>query len=177
MATAAQLRKSQLQKPDKVPKNYDWREFHLHGKMDLDIAFDGLAMNTPVYIKLDASEPLLLPEGVCRQLRIISYHPDVTDKRGWSPGEEVTPSPKKERSVVMDTDYKEEEQATDSESQCPVKQKKEEKEMKPLQEEHVEDSDRHKEEAGEVDGKQSELRQDWRHNKLWCRRSWQCEQD
>lgn len=35
-------------------------------------------MKTTVYIKLDASEPLLLSEGVCRQLGIVTYHPDVT---------------------------------------------------------------------------------------------------
>ena len=35
-------------------------------------------MKTPLYIKFDAPEPLLLAEGVCRQLQIISYHPDVT---------------------------------------------------------------------------------------------------
>ena len=35
-------------------------------------------MNTPVYVKMDSPEPLLLAEGVCRQLKIISYHPDVT---------------------------------------------------------------------------------------------------
>ena len=30
-----------------------------------------------MYIKVDAQEPLLLSEGVCRQLGIIAYHPDV----------------------------------------------------------------------------------------------------
>ena len=34
-------------------------------------------MNTPVYVMLDAAEPLLLSEGVCRQLGIISYHSKV----------------------------------------------------------------------------------------------------
>ena len=34
-------------------------------------------MRTPVYVKFDAAEPLLLPEGVCWQLGIITYHPDV----------------------------------------------------------------------------------------------------
>ena len=38
-------------------------------------------MQTPVYIKLDASEPLLLSEGVCRQLGILCYNPDVTGQR------------------------------------------------------------------------------------------------
>ena len=55
--------------------------FTLHGRIDLDITFEGLTMRTPVYIKLDASEPLLLSEGVCRQLRILSYHPRVSGHR------------------------------------------------------------------------------------------------
>ena len=45
--------------------------------MDLDITFDGHAMCTPVYIKMDAKDQLLLSEGVCNQLNIISYHPAV----------------------------------------------------------------------------------------------------
>ena len=45
--------------------------------MDLDISFAGKTMTTPVYIKIDAKEQLLLSEGVCRQLSIIQYHPDV----------------------------------------------------------------------------------------------------
>ena len=35
-------------------------------------------LRTTIYIKLDASEPLLLSEGVCCQLGIVTYHPDVT---------------------------------------------------------------------------------------------------
>lgn len=34
-------------------------------------------MSTPIYVKMDAREPLLLSEGVCRQLGIVSYHQDV----------------------------------------------------------------------------------------------------
>ena len=34
-------------------------------------------MRTPVYLKMDAHDPLLLSEGVCRQLGIISYHSSV----------------------------------------------------------------------------------------------------
>ena len=34
-------------------------------------------MTTDIYVKMDASEPLLLSEGVCRQLGIVSYHPEV----------------------------------------------------------------------------------------------------
>ena len=45
--------------------------------MDLDVTFDRVTIKTPVYIKMDAPEQLLLAEGVCRQLNIISYHPQV----------------------------------------------------------------------------------------------------
>ena len=36
-------------------------------------------MKTPVYIKMDAPESLLLSEGVCRQLDIITYHREVQE--------------------------------------------------------------------------------------------------
>ena len=38
-------------------------------------------MNTPVYIKMDAKEQLLLSEGVCHQLGMITYHPDVEPRK------------------------------------------------------------------------------------------------
>ena len=47
--------------------------------MDLDITFDSKTMHTAVYIKMDSRDPLLLSEGVCHQLDIISYHLDVED--------------------------------------------------------------------------------------------------
>lgn len=34
-------------------------------------------MKTSMYVKMDAPEPLLLSEGVCRQLGIVEYHPEV----------------------------------------------------------------------------------------------------
>lgn len=71
------LRKRDLKPPDKVPRNYDQRPFKLHGRMDLDITFAGKTMTTAVYIKMDPGEQLLLSEGVCRQLSIIQYHPEV----------------------------------------------------------------------------------------------------
>ena len=77
VAAVAKLKKSKLKKVDKVPKTYDGKRFSLDGRMDLDITFSGITMQTPVYIKLDASEQLLLSEGVCRQLEILTYHPDV----------------------------------------------------------------------------------------------------
>ena len=50
--------------------------------MDLDITFQEKTLNTPVYIKMDAPEQLLLSEGVCRQLGIPTYHPEVQRWRG-----------------------------------------------------------------------------------------------
>ena len=38
-------------------------------------------MKTPVYVKMDAPEVLLLSEGVCRQLKIVTYHPEVKASR------------------------------------------------------------------------------------------------
>ena len=49
--------------------------------MDLDISFLDKTMKTPVYVKMDAHEPLLLSEGVCRQMGIISYHPEVQPRK------------------------------------------------------------------------------------------------
>ena len=42
-----------------------------------DVAFGDKQMTTPVYIKMDAHDQLLLSEGVCPQLGILQYHPDV----------------------------------------------------------------------------------------------------
>ena len=71
VAVIAKLRKRDLKNTDKIPRNYDQRPFKLDGRMDLDITFNGKAIRTPVYIKIDAHEQLLLLEGVCRQLEII----------------------------------------------------------------------------------------------------------
>ena len=77
VAAVAKLRKKDLKPPDKTPRNYDQRPFNLHGKMEMTITFGGRMLTTPVYIKMDTEEPLLLSEGVCRQLGIIQYHSDV----------------------------------------------------------------------------------------------------
>ena len=86
VATIARLKKKNLKPPDKKPRTYDQRTFTLDGRMDLDITFDGKTMCTPVYIKMDAQDQLLLAEGVCRQLGIVSYHPEVETWRGGSKG-------------------------------------------------------------------------------------------
>ena len=85
-STIARLRKKDLKPPDKKPRTYDQRMFILDGIMDLDIIFDGKTMCTPVYIKMDTQDQLLLAEGVCRQLGIISYHSKVETWRGGSKG-------------------------------------------------------------------------------------------
>ena len=85
VATVAKLKKNRLKKVDKTPRTYDGQPFDLHGRMDLDVSFGGITMRTPVYIKLDASEQLLLSEGVCRQLKILAYHPDVLGKGSSHP--------------------------------------------------------------------------------------------
>ena len=82
VAAVARLRKKDFKDADKTPKNYDGQPFSLDGRMNLDITFNDIAINTPVYIKMDAHDQLLLSEGICRQLGIISYHPDVEVWRG-----------------------------------------------------------------------------------------------
>ncbi|XP_065915676.1 myosin-13-like [Dysidea avara] len=82
VATKARLKKRNFHKPDTVPRNYDGKVFTLDGKMDLKISFQGKDMTTPVYIKMDAKDQLLLSEVVCRQLGIVQYHPNVEVWRG-----------------------------------------------------------------------------------------------
>ena len=51
--------------------------------MELEITFGEKSIETPVYVKMDAREhQLLLSEGVCRQLGIVQYHPQVQMWRG-----------------------------------------------------------------------------------------------
>ena len=80
VASAARLKKKDFQKADKVPRTYNQQRFTLDGRMDLDVTFGEMTMRTPVYIKMNAHDPLLLSEGVCRQLGIVTYHPDVEPK-------------------------------------------------------------------------------------------------
>ena len=55
--------------------------------MMLDVTFEDKTMCTPVYVKMDAPEQLLLSEGVCRQLGIVTYHPSL----GVGSGKETSP--------------------------------------------------------------------------------------
>ena len=77
VAMFAKLKKSQFKEADKVLHTYDRRQFKLDGRLDLDDDFDDKTMNTPIYVKMDAHDDLLLSEGVCRHLGIIVYHPRV----------------------------------------------------------------------------------------------------
>ena len=77
VATVNKLKKKDFKKPDKVPKTYSRQTFTLDGRMELDISFGEKSIRTNVYIKMDAYNQLLLSEGICRQLGIINYHPDV----------------------------------------------------------------------------------------------------
>lgn len=77
------LKKKDPQQPDKVSRNYNGNTFTLDGKMDLKVSFQGKNKITPIYIKMDAKDQLLLSETVCQQLGIVSYHPMV---KVWSGG-------------------------------------------------------------------------------------------
>ena len=77
VAMVAKLKKRQFKEADKVPHTYDRHQFKLDGRLDLDINFDDKTINTPIYVKMDAYDDLLLSEGVCRHLGIVTYHPSI----------------------------------------------------------------------------------------------------
>ena len=54
--------------------------------IDLDISFNEKTMNTTVYVKMDAQDQLLLSEGVCRQLGIVTYHPSIEPRKVTAQG-------------------------------------------------------------------------------------------
>ena len=69
-------------KPDKVPRNYDRRDFHLDGCMDMEITFYDKTLTTTVCVKMDAVDQLLLSEVVCHQLEIVRHHPSIVAQKG-----------------------------------------------------------------------------------------------
>ena len=91
VAASPRLKKKDFRKPDKVPRSHDRRVFQLDGCMELDITFEGTTLTTTVYIKMDAFDQLLLSEGVCRQLGIVTYHPSLVARRPRAHKEEVAP--------------------------------------------------------------------------------------
>ena len=92
VAAVARFKKRDLRRPDKTPRNYDQAPFTLDGRIDMDLSFDGKTMCTPVYIKADAHDQLLLSEGVCRQLGILQYHASVEPWRGGRKRNQSHPS-------------------------------------------------------------------------------------
>ena len=46
----------------------------------IDTAAD-ITITTTVYIKMDVFDQLLLSEGVCRQLGLVTYHPSLVSRR------------------------------------------------------------------------------------------------
>lgn len=100
VATVARLRKRDFQKPDRTPRTYDQKPFHIDGKIELDIEFSDKTMKTSVYVKLDAHDQLLLSEGVCRQLGIISYHKEVQPVSSETSGTQGTKLKKKQDASV-----------------------------------------------------------------------------
>ncbi|XP_064398966.1 uncharacterized protein LOC135345475 [Halichondria panicea] len=81
VAAATRMKKRSLKSVDKAAFTYDHKPIKLDGKLELDIVFEDKALATPVYLKMDSSDQLLLSEGVCCQLGIVSYHPSVENKK------------------------------------------------------------------------------------------------
>ena len=94
VAAVARFKKRDLKRPDKAPRNYDHTPFTLDGRIDMDMSFDGKTMRTPVYIKTDAQDKLLLSGGVCRQLSILHYHSAVEAWRGGRKHRQSRPNAK-----------------------------------------------------------------------------------
>ena len=81
VAAVAGLKKRQLKPADKLPHTYDRRTFKLDERLDLDVTFIDKTMHTAIYVKMDAFDDLMLSEGVCRQLGIVEYHPQVENSK------------------------------------------------------------------------------------------------
>ena len=77
VAALDRLHKRDFKAPDKTPHGYGQKPFRLDGCLNLDITFGNRTMSTPIYVKMDVKKDLLVSKGVCRQLGIVTYHPDV----------------------------------------------------------------------------------------------------
>ena len=107
VASVCRLRKRDFKKLDRIPHTYDQKVFSLDGKLNLDITFGETAMSTDVYVKMDACDQLLLSAGVCRQLGIITYHPDV---HPWKNGkDELAMQPSDDQKEANETTSEEDE--------------------------------------------------------------------
>ena len=100
VASVARLKKRDFRPADKTPHTYDQKPFKVDGKMDLDISFGDVTMQTPVYIKMDAADQLLLSEGVCGQLGIVTYHNEVEKCKACQKGTRNTTVPAASVSTV-----------------------------------------------------------------------------
>ena len=67
--------------------------------MNLEVAFDGKVLLTPMYIKMDAHNQLLLSEGVCSQLGILEYHKNV-----W-PGRQLSETHANQGNITTTEEY------------------------------------------------------------------------
>ena len=85
IAAATKMKKRHLKPVDKAAFTYDNRPIKLNGKLELDIVFGGKTVTTPIYLKMDAGDQLLLSEGICSHLGIVSYHPSVMSKKRGTP--------------------------------------------------------------------------------------------
>ena len=77
VAASTRLHRRDFKAPDKTPHGYGQKPFRLDGHLNLDITFGNRTMSTPIYIKMDVKKDLLVSEGVCHQLGIVTYHPEV----------------------------------------------------------------------------------------------------
>ena len=96
VAAVAKLRKKDFKNLDKQPRTYDQRTFILDGIINMEIKLKDKVMKTPVYIKMDAHDQLLLSEGLCCQLGIVSYDPGV---QVWRGGKQAKPKQEKGETI------------------------------------------------------------------------------
>ena len=62
--------------------------------MELSVSCGEKVITTPIYIKMDAEDQLLLSEGLCRQLEIVAYHSEVeVEPTQQAPGREPAKVP------------------------------------------------------------------------------------
>ena len=59
---------------------YDRCQFKLDGQLDLDVNLNDKIIHTSAYVRMEAYDDLLLSEGVCNQLGIVTYHSFTSGK-------------------------------------------------------------------------------------------------
>ena len=60
-------------------------------------------MSTPICMKTNAEDQLLLSEGVCRQLGIVSYHLDVVNNKKPDPASPSVDKPEETKDAKVPT--------------------------------------------------------------------------